>query len=123
MSDMVNHPKHYTQAGVMLEPIDVLRFAPFDLGNCLKYILRAGHKGDALEDWKKAQKYAYWTIDSHVMNPKPYDEFLKHYGLLLYKFEAFKVYGEDFIESNFEDFISDLLKFIDENIKGEHNDL
>lgn len=117
MTDMINHPKHYTQASVLLEPIDILRHAPFDLGNCLKYILRAGHKGDAREDWKKAQKYIYWTIDSYAMNPKPYDEFFKNYGLLLFKFNAFECYGnEDFLESNFEDFITDLLKFIDENL-------
>ena len=117
MSDMVNSPTHYTQASVPLEPIDILRHAPFDLGNCLKYILRVGHKGDAKVDWKKAQKYAYWTIDSYAMNPKPYDDFLKYYGLLLYKFEAFEAYGnEEFVEANFQDFITDLLRFIDENL-------
>ena len=113
MSDMINSPTHYTQASVPLEPIDILRHAPFDLGNTLKYIFRAGHKGDAKEDFKKAKKYAYWTIEGYTMNPKPYDDFLKHYGLLLYKFAP---YGEGFIEQDFQDFITDLLTYIDKNL-------
>lgn len=90
MSDVVNHPSHYTQAGVPLEPIDVIRWAPFDLGNCLKYILRAGHKGDALTDWKKAQRYLRWAEESHVMHPAYYEWFLHTHGLYLRKFDAFK---------------------------------
>ena len=89
MSDMVNHPSHYTQASVSLEPIDILRYAPFDLGNCLKYILRAGHKGDALEDWKKAEKYIEWAIESCYIDCTNYASFFNRYGLLLKKFKVF----------------------------------
>ena len=90
MKDMINHPDHYTQAGVMLEPIDVLRYAPFDLGNCLKYILRAGHKNDKLEDLEKAERYLEWAMESYLRNPEPYATFLNHYGSMLVKFEVFK---------------------------------
>lgn len=87
-NDQVNHPSHYTQASVQLEPIDVLRYAPFDLGNALKYIIRAGHKGDALTDYQKALKYLQWAAESACYNRKPYETFIENYGLQLNKFEV-----------------------------------
>lgn len=55
--DAVNHPKHYTHGGI--ETIDVIEAwqLGFCLGNTVKYISRAGRKGDALEDLKKARWY------------------------------------------------------------------
>lgn len=55
--DMVNHPPHYTQGKI--EVIDFIedQQLPYHLGNVIKYIARAGHKGDKLEDLKKAQWY------------------------------------------------------------------
>lgn len=67
MSDNVNHPKHYTwlkdKCGI--EVLDITRHLDFDLGNAIKYILRAGHKKDAgksqhektVEDLRKAIFY------------------------------------------------------------------
>ena len=47
--DMVNNPSHYTwlkdKCGI--EVIDITRHFDFDLGNSLKYIMRAGHKHDS----------------------------------------------------------------------------
>ena len=44
--DQVNHPSHYTwlkdKCGI--EVIDITRHLDFDLGNAIKYILRAGKK-------------------------------------------------------------------------------
>lgn len=66
-TDSVNHPKHYSwlkdKCGI--EVIDITRHLDFDLGNAIKYILRAGHKEDAsltntqkeIEDLKKAIFY------------------------------------------------------------------
>ena len=56
-SDMVNHPKHYLGNG--LEAIDVIESfkLDFNLGNAVKYILRAGRKGDAMQDIEKAIWY------------------------------------------------------------------
>lgn len=58
--DAVNNPYHYT-AGRKYEPIDVAEDWGLDrdayLFNALKYIARAGRKGDALEDLQKAQFY------------------------------------------------------------------
>ena len=62
MSDPVNHPPHYTAGGI--ESIDVIE--AFDLGFCLgnaiKYVLRAGRKGDGVEDLRKAR----WYIDREI---------------------------------------------------------
>ena len=68
-----------------------MRYAPFDLGNALKYILRAPHKGNALLDYQKALKYLEWAKESYENNKnKHYDYFFIDYGLLLKKFEPFK---------------------------------
>lgn len=57
MSEQVNHPSHYQGNG--LEVIDVIESFElgFNLGNAIKYILRAGKKGDRSEDLRKAIWY------------------------------------------------------------------
>nr|DAI58543.1 MAG TPA: nucelotide kinase [Crassvirales sp.] len=57
--DMVNSPPHYSwlKEKCGLEVIDITRHLDFDLGNAIKYILRAGRKKDAIEDLKKAIWY------------------------------------------------------------------
>lgn len=70
-NDPVNHPAHYTQASPTVEPIDFLRYLPFSLGNALKYIIRAEHKGNAEQDLDKAVWYLNdfaengWSCDCH----------------------------------------------------------
>ena len=62
--DPVNNPRHYTE-GRQHEPIDVIEDwgLDFHLGNAVKYISRAGHKGDAVEDLEKAVWYIQREID------------------------------------------------------------
>lgn len=57
MSDEVNHPKHYTEHPSGVECIEIVEHMPFNLGNAVKYIWRAGLKGDAIEDLEKAAWY------------------------------------------------------------------
>lgn len=59
MSDLVNHPAHYEEQSIKLEPIDFCERLPFCEGNAIKYAFRAGHKEGASEllDLKKAQWY------------------------------------------------------------------
>lgn len=56
----VTKPKHYKQYGEF-EPIKVIQAwnLDFELGNCLKYIARAGYKEDntAIQDLEKAKEY------------------------------------------------------------------
>ena len=53
----VNHPDHYKGNG--LEVIEVIESFElgFNLGNAIKYILRAGKKGDKETDLEKARWY------------------------------------------------------------------
>ena len=61
MTDNVNHPKHYKMG--KYETIDVIKditasyegFQGYLVGNIIKYLSRAPHKGGMLEDLKKAQ--------------------------------------------------------------------
>lgn len=55
--DVINHPSHYTRGKI--EVIDFIedQQLPYHLGNVIKYIARAGYKGDKLEDLKKARWY------------------------------------------------------------------
>lgn len=57
MSDMVNHPPHYTSHPSGVEAIQVTRHMNFNLGNATKYIWRAGLKGEGIQDLKKAVFY------------------------------------------------------------------
>ena len=59
MNDNINHPKHYEDAGYLVQPIDVCQELPFCLGNAVKYLCRAGAKEGCpeLEDLKKARWY------------------------------------------------------------------
>jgi len=57
MDDPVNHPAHYTSHPSGVEAIDITRHMNFNLGNAVKYIWRAGLKGDSIEDLQKARFY------------------------------------------------------------------
>lgn len=61
--DSVNHPKHYTDHPSGVECIQVTEHMNFCLGNAVKYIWRAGLKGDnAVEDLRKAR----WYLDREL---------------------------------------------------------
>lgn len=57
MNDSVNHPSHYNQG--KYEVINVINDwkLNFNRGNVIKYVARAGHKDDELEDLRKARFY------------------------------------------------------------------
>ena len=85
----VSHPSHYTwlkdKCGI--EVIDITRHLDFDLGNAIKYILRAGRKPiinenlsddflrAAIQDLKKALFYINDKID---VLENEYKSFNKH---------------------------------------------
>lgn len=59
--DAVN-PEHYSYPGG-LQVIDLTRHMDFLLGNVVKYVARAGRKGNRLEDLQKAAQYLAWAIE------------------------------------------------------------
>jgi hypothetical protein len=64
--DLVNHPPHYKQGGI--ETIDVIEAwgLGFCLGNVVKYISRAEHKGSAIQDLEKA----FWYLKHEIERRK-----------------------------------------------------
>ena len=64
--DAVNHPSHYGGADNPYEAIKVIEAwdLGFNLGNCVKYVSRAGKKGDAIEDLEKACWYLAREINN-----------------------------------------------------------
>jgi hypothetical protein len=53
----VEKPAHYLQHPSKVECIEIAEAFNFNLGNAIKYIWRAGLKGDAMEDLEKAAWY------------------------------------------------------------------
>lgn len=62
MTDNVNKPKHYNSHPSGVEVIRITEHMNFCLGNVIKYVLRADHKHDAIEDLKKAR----WYLDREI---------------------------------------------------------
>mgnify|MGYP001312236895 CR=1 FL=1 len=62
MDDLIERPAHYTQHPSGIECIDITEHMSFCLGNVIKYVWRAGLKGDAREDLKKAR----WYLDREI---------------------------------------------------------
>ena len=56
MEEQVNHPSHYQQG---IEPIEVIESwdLNFNLGNVIKYTLRAPYKENMIQDLEKAKWY------------------------------------------------------------------
>ena len=63
MKDLINNPEHYQANGI--EAIDVIEAygLNFNLGNVIKYILRADKKGNKKQDLEKAQWYLKREIE------------------------------------------------------------
>jgi ElaB/YqjD/DUF883 family membrane-anchored ribosome-binding protein len=63
VADPVNSPAHYTAGGI--ETIDFIEAKGLDyhLGNVVKYITRADHKGSKQEDLRKAHWYLTRAIE------------------------------------------------------------
>lgn len=66
MSDPINRPAHYNFSAV--EPIKAIEAwgLGFSLGNAVKYIARASHKGAQIQDLEKAR----WYLDREIARLK-----------------------------------------------------
>lgn len=62
----VHHPSHYNTGQIeVIDAIDDWGLG-FSLGNCVKYVARAEHKGRPLEDLEKAK----WYLDHEIKRTK-----------------------------------------------------
>ena len=61
--EMVNHPIHYNMG---IEAIDYIESHSmnFNIGNVIKYVTRAKHKNNELEDLKKS----LWYLQREIAN-------------------------------------------------------
>ncbi len=60
--DPIHHPSHYTFGPIeVVDAIEAWELG-FHLGNVVKYVARAGRKGDKLHDLKKAR----WYLDREI---------------------------------------------------------
>lgn len=67
-ADAANHPPHYGGANNPYEAIKVIEAwdLGFNLGNTVKYIARAEHKGTTVQDLEKAR----WYLDREIERRK-----------------------------------------------------
>jgi len=65
-TDTVNHPPHYKTGGIEVIDFIEAKSLSYHLGNVIKYISRADHKGDKLENLQKAQ----WYLNRAISNLK-----------------------------------------------------
>ena len=65
--ERVNHPSHYNKG---IETIDYIESwnMDFNIGNVIKYVTRAGHKDNKLEDLEKAKWYLEREINKAKVN-------------------------------------------------------
>jgi hypothetical protein len=61
-TDPIAKPTHYTFGAIEVRDAIVAWDLGFVLGNVVKYVARAGRKGDALEDLRKAHNYLEYEI-------------------------------------------------------------
>lgn len=68
----VNHPKHYNKHPSGIECIEITRHVNFNRGNAVKYIWRAGDKGNEIEDLEKAK----WYLEDEIkrLQKKPQND-------------------------------------------------
>lgn len=65
-NEAVDHPAHYGGADNPYEAIKVIEAwgLGFNLGNTVKYVARAEHKGATIQDLEKAR----WYLDREIQN-------------------------------------------------------
>lgn len=62
----VDHPPHYNASPAGVECIDVVEHMSFNIGNAVKYLWRADHKGAPVQDLEKAA----WYIQREIARRK-----------------------------------------------------
>lgn len=128
--DSINHPSHYTDGPIYRKPecIDLTRLLPFCAGNVIKYIWRAGHKGDWREDLAKARWY--WN-DRGFYVPrndeyKDAKDIIAHFDLdcasmeWKLKIKLFKRIIEGYICNDSREELAALERYLEETEKSEN---
>jgi len=64
MSDLINHPPHYTAHPSKIECIEITRHLDFNRGCAIKYLWRCGKKDSVNQELKKA----IWYLNDEINN-------------------------------------------------------
>jgi hypothetical protein len=64
MTEQISHPTHYNKGKTEVWDFILDQNLDFLLGNVVKYVCRAGSKGDPLTDIKKAKAY----VDKYIQH-------------------------------------------------------
>ena len=67
MTDMINHPPHYTDHPSGVEVIEFARLHCFSVGSAVKYIMRRDKKDDPIDNLSKA----CWFLKDAIDNGPP----------------------------------------------------
>lgn len=68
-------PEHYRKCCGVVEPRELLKRLPFQLGNACKYLLRAPHKESEEKDLLKALDYLTWAMEEEEATQGSASEF------------------------------------------------
>jgi hypothetical protein len=60
--DLINHPSHYNSHPSGVECVTITEHMTYNIGSAVAYLWRAGLKGPALVDLRKAR----WFIDREI---------------------------------------------------------
>jgi len=69
MNDAINHPDYYTSHPSGIECIQITEHMSFLRGNAIKYLWRAGLKGDKAKEIIDLEK-ARWYVDREIIKLK-----------------------------------------------------
>lgn len=76
----VNHPKHYNKHPSGREAIELCEHLSFCLGNAIKYLFRAGHKGAEKQDLQKAAWYLARWRDTKIQMMSDQNQLIHAHG-------------------------------------------
>lgn len=77
--DPVKAPNHYTVGGLEVKEILKAKLTPEEYrgyckGNIIKYLMRAEHKGNPVQDYAKANQYSQWLAEFFEIDLKKAEE-------------------------------------------------
>jgi hypothetical protein len=115
--ETVNHPRHYGGEDNPYEAIKVIEDwgLGFCLGNALKYILRAKHKGTEQEDLQKALWYLNRAKSNNEICKFYFDQSLMYNIVSNYWKLSVGLSGSIMCISNYN--ISQAIRFLEEELK------
>lgn len=80
VNDLVRHPAHYTQGRIECWDFIADQGLDYFLGCAVKYIVRCGKKGDAIEDLRKAEQYIRKKIELLELESKKVERWVEKGG-------------------------------------------